>query len=352
VNRKELLNVLNIAKICISTSNVIPLFQNFCFKENKIYALNGNQGISIDYDIGVNCIVDATAITKIIASMSSEEVKLIQIGNVLKINGGKAKFSLATQDGFFDVNWWDENQKIDVITLNKDLIDKLSLALISANTSPLFEAQHGITITGDHNRLYLNSTDNRRVTDITVKLPEDLLSDWSILLPYLFCKNLITLFSKLGSDGVYTLIVGEDFVVADFQNLFLITKINPDLKLLDYKSVIGTYLIEGTSTLPIEDTFKTAVKNAATASSISKIELVNLIIEANTIELSIMSHTCEFSEIVEFHESLVDSKIAFMTRSDLLEDLCDFVTSISINIDKKAVVGRNDDLIHIIAGVQ
>jgi hypothetical protein len=194
VNRKELVNILKLLLINNKNKDVIDgmeMQDHFCFNDSEIFMYDGVVFSSANYETGISGGVEYSMFLKFIESLVDDEIVLTQNKNKLIVSDSKsnATFSLISADEFIIPNT-DNEDTIYNGELSDSFFEGIKLNLVVADKT-----------TGKYNNLFFVNDDKMYITasdsgkllsyyEVKDAFPVD------IVLPYTFCKNLLTLYNK------------------------------------------------------------------------------------------------------------------------------------------------------------
>jgi DNA polymerase III sliding clamp (beta) subunit (PCNA family) len=156
--RKELLSILSKVKETVASSKLVPLYQCFCFRDNKVASFNGSAGTMTSCKLdNANFAVDATRFYKIIQAMS-DDISLTLKDQNLWIASGRNQTVLRTAatKGFADLLPRDPV----IYSEAQNLVAGLKAVSFCVGSNPMRPQFMGVAIEGR----YLYSCDGIRIS--------------------------------------------------------------------------------------------------------------------------------------------------------------------------------------------
>lgn len=205
VERKKLLESLDIIEPAISEGGVIPILGTIWFTGKDLMAFNDNIAISIPFKSTFKGAVAPTLI-ELLRNSGAEMVQFDDLsGSSLKIKVGKASFNLpAMPPNSFIFKMPEENEEYvcDQASV-KDFIEGIEACLRSVGSDPSHPDQLGVTVIPmkSEKELHLFATNDITLSHAVVKVRK--LASKRFILSTEFCKQLV----KLPKDDPVTICV-------------------------------------------------------------------------------------------------------------------------------------------------
>ena len=285
----NLLEVCNkLFPITNTNSRISPIFSMFCFTGKTIEAFNGVQGMKVDFSTDFIGCVNSKDFIKVLTAYIDRGVDVKNDSNKLILKSGKSKVSLVTIPIEDFIQFGVSKKKRLLFEITKDFIDGIKQCKISVPKNDIRPQQYGIAVVRDT----LYSTNNASIC----KYKTDIVNDMSFLIPPLFYEQIL----KLYNTNV-NLYIDKDILEADFGDIKVYTKIDTNLTLLDYESVINRFE-DDTVFVNIPTEFKEAVNRIKSINSGT--DIIHLDITSNTIDVSSTSTLCNIKETVDIENLL------------------------------------------------
>ena len=285
MERVELLEKLQMARPCLSAQDIVPILAHFCFTEEEVIAFNGTQAIIVDHETDLDCGLPGELLIKLLNSYSAGKIAVDQKGNDIAIKAGKSNAKLASlsnEDFLFEMPDLDDAMEF---SLDDDFLAGLSKTLLSVSKNNLQRSQFGITLASSKKGTAMYSTDNSRVSRYNLESSMGKKA-FKVLLPEVFCQLLIDL-SKSTGDSEPDLYLGDDFIYAAFEGVYLYSKLLVDVEFLDFESVIeGLWCGDMDDMEEIPDALTTAIERTALLTSKETDQVVHLDVEDGTLKIS------------------------------------------------------------------
>ncbi len=225
MNRKEFLTSLGLARPCLGNNKTIPILSYFCFSGNNITSYNGYEGITTQYNHGLNCCIEGELLINIINSYDTDTVDVIQGNTDVVIKSGKSEIKLPIlpiTDFVSPFNVLVDTTEFQ-ITMDDKLADGLSKCLISSGKEKFKEEEYGVTMKIDKNGINMYSHDGRRVSKYVYSSNEEQAVIDIILTPFL-CSQVV---NKIQQGGTGTFFIGNKAVTGDFGDFLIMSLIKP-----------------------------------------------------------------------------------------------------------------------------
>lgn len=242
--RELLVSTLDVLKPCISETNMYPMLQCFYFDSNKISASNAVQGISVEFKHGLSaCCVDGDLFHKLIASYKTEKVKLVQAKGAVLINSGRSNVKL-NFDEVKEFGFEPERKikNLPTIKIEDKFITGMEKCLPLVPNESVNESYLGVCVDFSKKGSFMYATNGIMVGKYVLDT-ESFKQDIKVLLPKLFCGQLVSLFKEFKEGDLY---VGESFAQVSFNKgkVILYTAI-ADVEFTDFEKMYKMYFTPG-----------------------------------------------------------------------------------------------------------
>lgn len=303
MNRKSLLEALNVSKSCLAQHPMVPILSHFCFNKKEIISFNGTQALSIDYKSDLNCAIPGDLFFKLVSTFVTDSVEVEQQDKNILVSSGGHVSKLATLPPTEFLFKMPSIEKLPSITINDDLIEGVKRCMMSVNDNPVIKNQYGITLDNKATGTTLYSTDAIRLSRYSLKNSLSRTS-FKILLPKLF-SALLTI---LGSSYSGKLYIGDDFIYADFGTVRLYSKIIKDINFLPFEETISQYLNDKTKFQPIPDGMFDILNRALIFLSQEIDQFVSMVVKGNEMSIHTQCSIGLMDETLLFPKPLIDNK--------------------------------------------
>lgn len=227
MKRKEFLASLNLAKPCLGNNKTVPILSNFCLSGNTIVSYNNYEGITTEYDHGLDCCVEGELLINILSSYDTEDIDIKQEQEYISIKSGKSEVKLPIIPVKEFISPF--SQLVDTVeyTINMDnrFVDGLSKCLVSSGKEKFKEEEYGVTLKIDTKGVNMYSHDGRRVSKYVYSpnTPSNLNVIDIILTPFL-CSQIV---NKVSQDMTGVFYIGGKAVTGDFGTFKIMSLIKP-----------------------------------------------------------------------------------------------------------------------------
>lgn len=191
MNRKQLVDALELIRPALATTNVIPVFQCFTFKDGEVTAYDDTIAIIGPSDCEDSFGVHGVTFLGLLASSQVEAVDLSLENQEVKIKLGKSVSKLpyiASEDFLFETPAADSY--LGDLDVTESIVEALRLCLESVSSDETQIALHGVTLQGDT----MYSCNGDTMTRVRLKKG---IGKHRVLLPTKFCTSLIKLWDSL-----------------------------------------------------------------------------------------------------------------------------------------------------------
>jgi DNA polymerase III sliding clamp (beta) subunit (PCNA family) len=256
MDRKALVDALNLTKLGLANNKVIPIFSYFYFKDNEIRSFNGYEGIITKFTHTLDCCIEGDLLIKLLNSYDNKDVEVIQDTNFVTIKIGKSETQLPviqTKDFIF-------NNQLDTsgikITLTDTFVEGLSTLLDIASKDKIQENKNGITLLIENNLITLFSTNGKTVAQYTT----DVISEniFNVFLPFGLCEKTISFYNTFKSGELY---ITDTQIKGMFTDIALMS-LKKDVELLQFKQVVFDKFDFTNIKLVNKDGLETIIKRA------------------------------------------------------------------------------------------
>lgn len=215
MNRKKLLDTLELVRPALRDDNLVPIYTHLCFDGGAVYAHRDELTISTSCEVEETFAVNGKLFIEFLRNINIKEVDLgLDKENVL-LKGGKSKVKLPYlgKDEFLFEE--PENEKWELmLDLNDTLLEGFRFCLVTSSNDATMSAFMGVTVKGGTG-VYLYSTDGDGLS--RYKLSDKDSVNVQRTMPTTFCEAVLRIAEKTGctTGQVY---VNEEWVVAELSN--------------------------------------------------------------------------------------------------------------------------------------
>lgn len=242
MNRKELLEVLEVVKPALASDNLIPIYRNYCFDEGKVLAYKDNLGIVAPCNVTETFSVDGKLFFDMLKSSTVKELTIEMDREDLIIKAGKSRIKLPYKDKSEFIFEEPEQEKWKLmLDMNDDLYKAFELCLLTTSIDSSKEALNGITVKGDDGiTLYSSNTDSLTrykldLSDTNGTKQEKV----TYTIPNEFCEAILRIGDKFKNPSGQ-LYINENWVFAELGNDYRIYgRIIDVVNHLDFEDMIS-----------------------------------------------------------------------------------------------------------------
>ena len=344
MNRKELAKVLSIVDNCSVDNKIIPIFGHISFKQDKIQAFNGVQGVSVPFQSGLEFTVKEDIFSKLINSFDSDSIELEKFSDTITIKKGKSVTKISVMDNTSFISPFPATKVGELVKLTESFIQGIRKCAVTLNKNNVKESQNGITLKTSKGKIFIFSTDGTRIsrfeTDIATK------ANIKVLLPEKFCKLLLSLYVD-GTDN--TILFNKDYVIVSTPDCEIFTSVNSNIKFYDFDSVLTKYSIDSTLYQGIPETFRKAINRGFLITGQEKVKPSTIFdITKNLVKLQVSSSIASMEEEIEFITPF--PRLEFKMDTALLESSLKNIDEITFKqIDKGHIlIGKSENYVVLV----
>lgn len=261
MNRKSLLETLDLVKPALADDNIIPIFQNFCFENGHVYANRDKLSIIAPCpEVQETFAINGRTFTDLLRAASSEETELQMVNENVVIKNGRSKIKMPFMDKSYFVFEEPEKETWDVmLDIAPSLLDAFKLCLITSAVDSTMPNFMGVTIKGSkHINLY--SCDGDALSQF--KLDAKSKNEIDHTLSNSFIEAILRVAEKTGCT-TGQLYVNEGWAYAEFGNDFKvygrnISKEEP----FDFDGHLARVLKSNPTFVDIPESFESALTRA------------------------------------------------------------------------------------------
>lgn len=246
MDRKKLLDILNLASSALSTQDVLPILSHFCFDGDTVTAYNDIQAININFPSEIRGGVPGQLLIRTLATFPSDKVTVEQASrNALEVRCGKSfgKFAVLGEEHFlFSTKDLELDDTVE-IELTDEYISGIQKCLVSVGNDPTHSYQLGITLAYSKKGVGLYSTDNTSISRYVISKGKANKSG-SAIIPVSFCNVLLSFLKSYKTQEAVLRLGGNFAYVTIGKEVRLFTKLVEDKRPVDFEVVIKAHTEE------------------------------------------------------------------------------------------------------------
>ena len=238
INKKELLDALNISTRAISSTTPLPSLTGikFIVEDDKLVLISSDSNISIkitldnsddkilEVDETGEIVIDSKYILEIIRKIDDNSISFEIIdGTLIKIFGGNSEFKIncMKSSDYPEINFESNGQPFTIKSETfKEIIDQTAFACSDKDTRPVLT---GVNFNSQNSILKVNATDSYRLATKTISLDDA--NDFNITIPN---KYLVDVYHSLIENKDITLKIDAQKVIFNFDNILIQTRLLDD----------------------------------------------------------------------------------------------------------------------------
>ena len=194
--RRDLTDCLDLVSPALAKNDIIPVLKHICFTGLEVICFNDQIGMSVPLKTEFVGGVPGKLLMDLLGASRAKEVEFIDKNAELEIKAASSRFKLPVmpEDSFvFDMP--KPKDKPLPVPLGQ-FAQAIEGCLRSTSTDQSVADQQGITLIVDNDKLSLFSTNNATVSTNTLKLTGKPSFKERVILPALFCEQVVKLAGK------------------------------------------------------------------------------------------------------------------------------------------------------------
>ena len=332
LERKVLLDALELAKPALSTKNVLPELTNFWFDGDTVTAFNDiSLGIQVPFKSELRGGIVGSLLLGILSNSRAKEVELLIEGEDAELRAGKTRLKLALLPPSRALWHFPEHGKGKGALLSRGLLEALKASILSAGSGTTEPEQLGVTIYGDGKQVHLFTTDVRSVTWKSAVDSHDEWKDKRLIMPIEFVEQIL----KQANDKT-RLFIGKDGLIAIRDGLKIFARSIESKNPRDFEKMLKDILKSATP-VPTPLRLRLALERACVMLDGHKNETMRVSIED---KLLILDAKTPFGEL---HDSMALEKavpeVSFNVMPDLIKRGLEYTDRIGFSNHSLIMIG-------------
>lgn len=286
MNRKELIDILELVKPALADDNIVPVFTNFCFDDGVVYGYRDSLAILAPVDVEGRFAVNGKVFFELVKQAQAKELEFTLNKNELLFNAGKSKMKMPYLEG--DEFMFEEPEVEDwkvMFDLDHTFIEGLDLCLVTTANDSTMPGFMGVTLR-DGDRVALYSCDSDSMSRYYLNPSKG--NGEQYTMPNEFCEALIRIAEKTGfvSGQFY---INDEWAMADFGNNFRVWgRIIHTEEVFDFEENLSAKLKRMPTFVNIPDSLLPALNRARV---VADIESKGTTLRANGNKVILETHT-------------------------------------------------------------
>ncbi len=332
MKRTELIDILNTAKLGLTTRDFIPILSHFCFDGETVLAYDDVIAIQLPCDIPIQGAIRGELLLSLLSKSVGDEVHCKQKGKKVSITiDGNEKIELPTlpmEDFLFE---FPDTSGLQRIPLTQKFINGFKHCLLSASSDTSSPERMGVTLSFKK-KIEMYSTDNVTISRFLVGKDAGELSNIGVMiLPVEFCKALVDIASGMEDDP--ELLIGDDWgwVVVDMGDWGqLYSRLGSASAPMDYTKIINPYIkqVRGKTYADVPEYFPNLVRKALPFLNEESDGTCSIDVKDNELTVSVTTSYGNFSQPVELDSDVDD--VSIKVEPALLDRIIDDCASFYI----------------------
>jgi DNA polymerase III sliding clamp (beta) subunit (PCNA family) len=219
MNRRELLQTLELVAPALAQENLMPMFQNFCFKRGVVIAYRDSIGViapsTVDYEFAVH----GKTLIELLRATAVKDVEIELQNECVLVKAGRSKIKLPFSPASEYLFEEPEQEKWELmLDIDKYFLKGMELCLSGTSNNNTMPALMGISIAGGKDT-YLYSCDGDSIS--RYRLDQADTAGIQYIMPNAFCEALLKVTTKTGHHFGQLYVNGQ-WVVAELSNAYRI----------------------------------------------------------------------------------------------------------------------------------
>lgn len=191
MNRKQLLTTLELVSRALANNNMVPIFQNFCFKDGQVIGYNDALGIVAPCDVEDTFAVNGSTLLGLLQNSHSEDVEFALDGQEVIIKAGRSTFKLPylPEENFLFIE--PEDDWLLNLVLDQQVLDGLTSCLMTSSRDLSQGALMGICFNTTKKSTVLYSCDGDAVSQYGLAQLDITGQPKPITVPNDFCETVL-----------------------------------------------------------------------------------------------------------------------------------------------------------------
>jgi DNA polymerase III sliding clamp (beta) subunit (PCNA family) len=194
MNISKLKKLVNSVEPFLMTADYIPILQHIWFHPRHVTGFNDVQAIQLAFESELHCAVPGKILSKLLGTITQEELDVVQTADKLLIGSGKnqTKLPIMSPDDFVFV--FPDPKGVEV-ELGPEIVEGVEKCLATVSHDPTRPERNGITVKVENDRLTMFTTDGKTISRFTAegKFRVASTDELWVILPTFFCDQLCRL---------------------------------------------------------------------------------------------------------------------------------------------------------------
>jgi len=237
MDRKELIDKLDMVSPALSSSDLIPVMKDFCFTGTELFGFNDQIAISVPCDVDIACSIPGKTLLGLLSSSRAKTIGFTLTDDGLEIKASRSTFKLAihTPDQFLFKMPEPKGDKLPIKN-RVSFIESIEDCMMSVGKDTSLAEKLGITLIPDGKDLLCFSTDGPTLSHAVLHLNKKSSFKERVILPALFCQQLVKL-TKSSKD--FSIEVHDDYALLIVGDVKLFTRLLVSEQRLNFQSVLN-----------------------------------------------------------------------------------------------------------------
>lgn len=345
MNRKSLLDTLDMVRPALASEMLVPIFTNFCFDDKTVFAYKDNLGIVAPCEVEETFAVAGKTFIELLSAATGNEIELELDKEHLLIKAGKSKMKLPylTKEEFIFEEPEDEQWEL-MLDIDPHMLSALELCLVTASNDSTMPAFMGVTVKGG-NGINLYSCDGDALS--RHKLSDKKAADVQYNLPIEFCDAVLKIAEKSGQRHGQ-LYINSEWAVAEMGNNFkIVGRVveNPDP--LNFEAQIKKSIKSDPTFVDVPDGLQAALNRARVVADPEGKPTI-LTVEDGKLEISTETHLGNVNDTVKLGKH---PDISASVSAKLIQRALNVCTEFSLH-DNCTLYRKGEDFLLVVGNYE
>ncbi len=214
MERKKLLERLEVVAPALSSSELVPVMKHFWFTKDHVVAYNDVISLRVPLTTGFHGAVPGVLLLALLKNSRAKNIEFLEDDNKLILKAASSRLELVTMPPDEFLFEFPALPKQGLVITDK-FLEAIKYCLMSAGTDTSVPEQLGVTLVPDKKGLWFYSANHVTLSRSFCPVKKDLPSD-QIILPTEYCKQLLRLAQP--NKARFILDVDNEAVICDLGN--------------------------------------------------------------------------------------------------------------------------------------
>lgn len=312
MNRKQLLETLELVRPALADDGLVPVFTNFCFDGGYVHAYKDKIGIIAPCEVQDTFGVHGKTLMDMLRAASASDILLDMDAENVLLKSGRSKMKLPFMPKSEFLFEEPENEQWSVmVSIDEELLIAFQLCLVTSSTDNTMPAFMGVTVRGGK-QTHLYSCDGDALSRYRLGIKDT--ADVQLTIPSEFCEAMLRIADKTGIKHGELYINGE-WACAEFGNNFKVYgRIIENNEALDYEAQIKRVIKVDPKWIEIPDEFDGALGRARVVAD-QEGKPTTLVVEGGKLTINTDTHVGNVKDVLKIDKDQADVKASVSAKA-------------------------------------